>query len=401
MDQDGSLSEIVWERDLPLRFALVSEEWDGEQTVWARCVDADGLFMDRAAFRERLTLLGCAPTGRLLKAAERCARHEPVPFGELHLLVDDPDADGSYTHDYGGLDDAVVIDVKASAEDPTLFDLVVEGVVTETPPSHREQPARADVVLLNGTSGAPIGRCRQVVGLYGDRPTPDRPPVRLIGCEPSPSLLRRMVHPRHGGGDHLQLWLLDREGRPTPVQEHITVDIDECRPSTLGGALIDVTLRSGLFRRMPSPPAARPVWEAWHEGPPRERNAWARFPTEGRSEWLRFTEVCPGPEEPGTVCEVDGRYATDIPGLHCAIGEAVCGPGRQWHQCWNVLRGCPCGGEAPRVPFTLVWHDADVSRQALANVSVDAEGELSYFDAVVAFLERMGVAVVLRQVARA
>ncbi|MFG3115453.1 hypothetical protein ACGF4C_13695 [Streptomyces sp. NPDC048197] len=395
-DDDGSLREIGWGRDLPLRFALVSEEWDGEQTVWARCVDADGLFMDRAAFREQLTLLGCAPTGRLLKAAERCATHAPVPFGELHLIVNDLDAEDPYTDDYFGFDDAVVIDSRPSAADPTLLDLVVECVVTEAPPSYRKEPARTDVVLLNGTSGSAIGRCRRVGGLYGDRPDPARQPVRLLGCEPSPNLLRRLVHPRHGGGDHLQLWLLDRTGRPTPVQEHITVDVDECRPSMLGGALIDVTLKGGLFRRMPSPPAARPVWDAWREGPPRARNGWARFPTDGRSEWLRFAEVCLGPEEPGAVCELDGRYATDITGLHCAIGEAVGGPGFRWHQCWNALRGCQCGGEAARAPFTLVWHDADVARQALAGVSVDANGELSYFEAVVPFLERMGVTVVLR-----
>ncbi|MGW2629195.1 barstar family protein [Streptomyces chattanoogensis] len=395
MDEDGSLREVVWGRDLPLRFALVSEEWDGEQTVWARCVDADGLFMDPGAFREQLTLLGCAPTGRLLKAAERCARHAPVPFGELHLIVSDLDAEMPYTDDYWELDDVVVIDSRPSAEDPTRLDLVVECVITDEPLSYRKEPARTDVILLNGTSGGPLGRCRRVDNLYGDRPASARRPVRLVGCEPSPSLVRRMVHPRRGG-DELELWLLDRTGRPTPVRERITVEIDECRPSTLGGALIDVTLNDELLRRMPSPPAARPVWDAWYEGPPRERNAWARFPTEGRSEWLQFTEVCLGPEEPGAVCELDGRYATDIPGLHCAIGEAVGGPGYRWHQCWNALRGCQCGGEASWVPFTLVWHDADVARRALAGVSVDTDGELSYFDAAVSFLERMGVTVALR-----
>lgn len=131
-----------------------------------------------------------------------------------------------------------------------------------------------------------------------------------------------------------------------------------------------------LFGRMPSPPAARPVWDAWREGPPRARHAWARFPTEGRSEWLRFAEVCLGPEEPGVVCELDGRYATDLTVLHCAIGEAVGGREFPRHQWGNALRGCQCGGEAARGPFTLVWHDADVSRQALAGVSVDANGKV-------------------------
>jgi hypothetical protein len=394
--QDSSLREIVWSRDLPLRFALVSEEWDGEQTVWARCVDVEGLFLDRAAFRERLTLVGCAPTGRLRKAAERCAgQATPVPFGRLDLTVSDLDAEDSSTYGHGSLDDVVLLDGGPCAEDPSRLDLIVECVVTEDPPSWSKEPARAEVTLLNGTGGRSLGDCRRVDGLYGARPSPARRPVRLIGCEPGPSLLRRLVHPG-GGGDHMKLWLLDRAGRPTPVQEHITADVDECRPSRLGGALIDVKLKAGLLGRTPFPPAARPVWEAWHEGPPRERGAWAPFPTEGREEWLRLAEVRYGPEEPGAVCEMDGRHVTDIPGLHCSIGEAVGGPGRQWHQCWNALRGCWCGGERPPAPFTLVWHDADVARQALADVSVDVEGELNYFDAVVPFLEGMGITVVLR-----
>ncbi|GGQ09647.1 hypothetical protein [Streptomyces roseolilacinus] len=395
--EDGSLHEVVWERDLPLRFALVRSEWDGEQTVWARCADADGLFVDRAAFRERLTLLGCAPTGRLLKAAERCVRDaSPVPFGALGLDVGDLDAEDAYVpYDSCELDDVVVIDSRPCAQDPALLDLVVECVVTAAPLSYHEEPERADVTLLNGAGGGVLGRCRRVAGLYGRRPEPARRPVRLIGCEPSPRMVRRMAEPG-GGGDHMEFWLLDRAGRPTVVQEHITADVDECRPSVLGGALIDVTLKHGLFGRLPSPPAARPVWEVWHEGPPRERNVWARFTTEGRGEWLQFTEVSRGPEEPGTVCELDGRYVTDVPGLHCAIGEAVHGPGYRWHQCWNALRGCSCRGEASRVPFTLVWRDADVARQALVGVSVDTDGDVSYFDAVVPFLERMGVTVVLR-----
>ncbi len=396
MHEDGSLREVAWRRDLPLRFALVSEEWDGEQTVWARCVDIEGLFQDRAAFRERLTLLDCAPTGRLLKAAERCAaRRTPVPFGDLSLVVSDLDAEDPYDNDHCAFEEAVVVDSRPGTGDSARFDLVVECVVTEQPRSWRKEPARAEITLLNGTSGGSFGRCGRVAGLYGARPDPARRPVRLIGCEPSPELRHRMVHRRHGG-DSLQLWLLDRTGRPAPVREHIAVDVDECRPSTLGGALIDVTLKGGLFRRLPFPPAVRPVWEAWYEGPPAVRNAWARFPAEGRSEWLRFTEVCPGPEEPGTVCELDGRYVTDVPGLHCAIGEAVGGPGYAWHQCWNALRGCQCRGEAPRAPFTLVWHHADVARQALAGVGVDRDGEVDYFEAVVPFLERLGVTVVLR-----
>lgn len=65
-------------------------------------------------------------------------------------------------------------------------------------------------------------------------------------------------------------------------------------------------------------------------------------------------------------------------------------------QCWGALRGCPCGGEAPPSPFTLVWHDAEVARRALAGVSVDPEGGTPYVDDVVRLLTRVGVTVELR-----
>lgn len=82
----------TWGRALPLKYVLVSEEWDGELIVWARCAEVDGLFVEPALRRERLTLVGCALTGRLLKAAER-ARHrsgEPIDLGALGLIVGFP-----------------------------------------------------------------------------------------------------------------------------------------------------------------------------------------------------------------------------------------------------------------------------------------------------------------------
>ncbi|MEE1782198.1 barstar family protein [Streptomyces sp. SP17BM10] len=142
-------------------------------------------------------------------------------------------------------------------------------------------------------------------------------------------------------------------------------------------------------------PAARPVWDAWFEGPPAEPGTWAAFPSEGRAEWSAFAAARQdtGGLPTGPVRHLDGRHVTDVPGLVCAIGEAVAGPGGHYPQCWHALRGCPCGGDAPPEPFTLVWHDAEVARRALAAVSVDTEGQTPYVDDVLRLLARVGITV--------
>ncbi|KPC60656.1 hypothetical protein ADL29_28535 [Streptomyces chattanoogensis] len=60
------------------------------------------------------------------------------------------------------------------------------------------------------------------------------------------------------------------------------------------------------------------------------------------------------------------------------------------------VRGCPCGGDFPPAPFTLVWHDAEVARRALAAVTVDTAGETPYVDDVLRLLARVGITVELR-----
>ncbi|MGW7366881.1 hypothetical protein ACWGI8_26475 [Streptomyces sp. NPDC054841] len=126
--------------------------------------------------------------------------------------------------------------------------------------------------------------------------------------------------------------------------------------------------------------------------------SWAAFPPEGRAEWAAFAAARQGVGQPlaDPVRHLDGRHVTDVSALACALGEAVAGPGVHHHQCWGVLRGCQCGGEWPPTPFTLVWHDAEVARRALASVSVDTAGETSYVDDVLRLLARVGITVELR-----
>lgn len=392
-----------WRRDIPLRYVLVSEEWDGEQTLWARCADADGLFVDPVPRREVLTLVACEPTGRLLKAVEKAVERtgsgagadlEPVGLGELSVIVDHPDecAPSGYGEHYWDLDDAVVLRSRPSEADPLRVDVVIEAEVTG--PRGTREPEEAEIHLRNGPGGA-IGHCRRIADLYVDRPARTPRPMRLIGCEPTEQLLSRLVRPR-AAGDPVELWALDRTGRVIRADETQTVSmhITESRPSMAGGALIDVSLAQGPMR--PPGSAARPVWDAWYEGAPTGRNEWARIPPDGRDEWLRFTSASPGEIPADGTCHLDGRFVTDVAALKCALGEAVAGPGKHFAQCWGVLQGCRCGGDAVPGPFTLVWHDAEIARQALASVSVDAAGELTYFESTVRFLEGLGITVVLR-----
>ncbi|MGW0546077.1 barstar family protein [Streptomyces altiplanensis] len=387
----------TWKRDLPLRYLLIDEEWDGEQTLWARCADVEGLFVDRAPHRERLTLVGCVPDGRLRKAVDGAER-ERDNLGDLSLHVYDDEEDRNAVH-YWDLDGAVVVGSRPGESGPDRIDVVIEAEVTGPPGpagSRRApgtEPEWAEVCVYNGTGGM-IGTCRRVDGLYADRPKPSAgPPLTLVGCEPSERLLRRLTRPRVGG-DPVELWALDRTGRVFHVLENLYLDIGEARPSALGGALIDVTFGKRIVPALSA--AGRPAWDAWYEGAPREPNEWARLTPEARAEWQRFTTPGLGDGHVGGTCHLDGRFATDIAGLWCALGEAIGGPGASFGVCRGLLQGCSCGGDRMPGPFTLVWHHADIARRSLSSVSVDREGELSYFESVLWLLEHSGITVELR-----
>ncbi|MFC8271401.1 hypothetical protein ACFUJR_02420 [Streptomyces sp. NPDC057271] len=377
----------TWERPHPLRFLLVSEEWDGEQTVWARCAGFQGLFAEEEPPRERLTLSGCLPEGRLRKAVDGAAR-ERDRLGDLSLHVDDEEAETSAPHDWE-LADVVVLGSRPNEDDASRVDVVIEAEVTGRP-GGSTGPRAARVRIYNGCGGGWLGECRRVEGLYGPVRPAVRPEATLVGCEPEELLLRRLTT-RREAGDPVDLFVLDRTGRVIGVREHLLLHVGEARPSVLGGAFLDVRLEGGFVPQQPY--GSRPAWDVWHEGAPSAPNAWAGLDTKGRAEWLRFARPVGVEERVGDICHLDGRFATDVPGVQCAVGEAIGGPGARFAGCWGVLRGCPCGGDRLPGPVTLVWHDAHVAREALASVSADTEGELTYFESVVRLLEQSGIVV--------
>ncbi|GAB2602654.1 hypothetical protein GCM10027168_39660 [Streptomyces capparidis] len=84
------------------------------------------------------------------------------------------------------------------------------------------------------------------------------------------------------------------------------------------------------------------------------------------------------------------------PGLDCALAEALLGPGRYFGREWHAFKDCLAGGFGVAPPFTLVWHDSQIARRALADVVEDPEGRLSYFEEIVRLLQRCGVTLALR-----
>jgi hypothetical protein len=102
------------------------------------------------------------------------------------------------------------------------------------------------------------------------------------------------------------------------------------------------------------------------------------------------------PDRSGGVHHLDGTFVTDVPGLHCAMAEALVGPGGYFGREWNAFKDCLSGGFGVSPPFTLIWHDADVARQALAGVVSDPGEGLSYFEDIVRLLTRYGAVVELQ-----
>ncbi|MFI1658854.1 barstar family protein [Streptomyces sp. NPDC020472] len=380
----------VWERSFPVGYVLAYEDADGEKQYGARCVSAEGVFADPVPPpREVLTLRGCTPAGPLLEAVAS-ASGPYRPFPEIRVGV----RDDRQPLQWWTLVDTTVLAHRPSATDPDLVDITVGTGVREEHSWPQPLPASPRFELFAGGRAASVsaGSCQGIDGLFtARRPAPPLP-LRLIGCEPAEPLLAVLRRPRAWERDWAQLWALDRNGRRMTRLE-VGLGIQDARPSVLGGTLLDITLSDGGER--PSL-IARSIWETWYEGIPTTPNQWAAHSAQGREEWLKMTAMGMNgqrPDRSGGEHNLDGRFATDVPGLHLAMAEALLGPGHYFGRAYDAFKDCLSGGFGIVPPFTLVWHDAGIARQALAD-DVSQEG-LTYFEDVVRLLELRGATVVL------
>lgn len=365
-------------------YHLVREDGDGVEHLWARCVGAEGWFVDPAPLpREVVVLRGCRPVGRLLEAVtspETAGRG----LGDGCVEVSDDERPVQWWT----LDDAVVIACRPDPDDPARYDIVLgAGVVLDMGASPADP--RFDLFFQSNTEAS---QCETVDGLFRSRPEPVPVPMELIGAEFADPL------PRVSESDRVKVLALDRHGTVMASLD-VGSEVTVTRPSVLGGGLVDITVHDGGEDRPPV--RARPIWERWRQGPPAEVSMWAPYDSEGRRDWMELTTRAwrvpvAQPDHTGGEYHVDGRFVTDKPGLHLAIAEALLGPGHYYGREWQAFRDCLSGGFGVRPPFTLIWNDAGVARRALADVIEDPEGLLPYFDEVIRLLERAGVTVVLR-----
>ncbi|MEU9162837.1 barstar family protein [Streptomyces sp. NPDC048424] len=384
------------ERGRPLRYVLVEERDHGPDgrshpyahgyDLLAKCADIEGLFAEPpvpVVPREELVLFSCAPLGRLRDAVDG------KDGGRIGDMLIEVRLKGEKVHDWGyELCDAVVVDQQPGPEDASLVDIAVTAGVRPpdwpigTPSLDRQRQFGFD--LSDAEGATPYGSCAAMPRLFQPRRPPEPVELRLMGCDPDAPILSR-----GHGVTWLEVLAVDRAGR-VMAGRTAGLSVVGTRSSELGGGLLDVTV-SGEVEEHPGP-ELEPVWEVWRDGRPTEPNQWARLPEELRREWLWLTEKRHGPDRTGGEYHLDGRYVTGHYALHCALGEALGSPGGYYGRCWNSLFDCLSGGFGAVPPFTLVWHDFEVARLALAREGLTAD---SYAEEVVGRLRAFGATVEL------
>ncbi|MCX4808611.1 barstar family protein [Streptomyces sp. NBC_01214] len=395
-----SEEHVGWERDFPVRYLLVRDDISGEEegVLWGRCAEVEGLFMDAPPLpREVLTLRGCPRESLLVQAVADSA--QPVQLlgdGMLSIEPVDPSNDGPAL--FWDLEDTAVLAQWPTPGDPGRVDVVVgTGVREEDYWGSKRLPSspRFDLWFPSIRGDSPSGSCRSIDGLFTPRPQRPTQPVHLIGCEPAAPLLALLCRSLPQKGAPITLRPLDRHGR-TMTRYRLDLDTVEARPSVLGGALIDVTITDPGDDRPTL--AARQVWEIWSDGVPTLPNQWAQFDAKGQSEWLDLTRVDPYEPEglSGGTYHLDGQHVTDRTSMLLALGEALLGPGANYGRCLDSVQDYLGGGPSVVPPFTLVWHHADIARQALAGHVMHHLGGRSYFEVTVDLLRKRGVTVVLQ-----
>ncbi|WP_308013431.1 barstar family protein [Streptomyces beigongshangae] len=361
--------------------------------IWALCADAEDLFGDPPPpARGTYELLGCTPGGALDEARTRARAEGSAPLGTLVLEI--LDKEGRRVEEWS-LEDVRLLGDRPCARDLSRRDLTVEA--RESPHNPFDHPRRPPLspgyrLLGAGTAAGtePWGGCRDLAHVPDGQPDPAEPPVRLLGCSPR-GALRTALDAGEEDLGHAKLVRLDRAGHP--VQSAVEGELAAWIPSARGRGLMDLTLEPWSER---PPTAAEEVWELWDDGRPTGPGRWAGCGTEGRRHWLStalerhdFGRPDAGP---GGTYHLDGRHITDEPGFFCAVGEAVNGPGGYFGRGLDALADCLRGRWGARLPFTLLWHDAEVARTCLGLVPLTGHRPCT-FEELLAFLGEEGVGV--------
>ncbi|WP_394613191.1 hypothetical protein JNUCC0626_24960 [Lentzea sp. JNUCC 0626] len=334
---------------LPFRYEVFRDVHGHDEEVLVRAVDAEGLFADTVVPpRELLVFRGCPPD-----IAE--SFHEVFGFE----VADD---DGMYQ--WWALGDVTVHavtpdgDVFATAS-PCFF-----------PWGSGKSSGETRYLLRRGNSQD--RRCASIDGFPRTDGSPDRwPPVRLIGCEIAQPVRDVLERPHLWHEHSEELRALDVNGREMAVVP-FGVEILDAEPSSLGDGLLDITFSQSHVLDARSFPKAggRPAWERWRAGVPTQPNQWAGLSTQARSAWLELlvsSDDRPDGWSGGGVFHLDGRHATDSPGLFLALNEGLLGPGAyfgKWRHDVEDHLHLPCCGPPPG-DITVVWHHADVARYAV------------------------------------
>ncbi|MEU7824919.1 hypothetical protein [Catellatospora sp. NPDC049133] len=388
----------------PPRWRLLDEETGADLTD---CADIDGLFVDRVfppePLYERYTLVSCAPSGPLRAAIDGTG---PGWFGNF-LLVGahvagrpvsercEDQCPGCYEF-MEELLDVRVVGHRPAADGSGLLDIDLEGQRRDEENNLRGSVAPTvfgyQLTAWSAAEETPLGECRNITGLFHERPEiwPPGPPVTLVGCRPglAGSFRAELAHLRADGVVHKMGW--GKRVFGTVVGTH---------PSTVGDGLVDIALDA----RIPEPFAAneRPLWDMWRAEGPAEPNQWATLDRSHRYLWVRAAAVHRdhGPDKPAdTVYHLDGRHVTDYDAFYCAIGEAVNGPGGWFGGDLFWLHDVAAGGGGGATPgFRLIWHDSEVARTHL----VPGYDRMSWlpaitFDDLVRYLTADGVRLELR-----
>ncbi|MCF2525675.1 barstar family protein [Yinghuangia soli] len=383
---------------------------EGGEALLAECADVEGLFAPDDPVADWVWLAGCT-TRDLWDALLAEGREVSIWLAARDEAGQDIGGDG--------FDHAVVCEVVPSPEHPGCVDVGLQYRIDlwQARPELPSAAAAVSVEVLSGlaTDSGPGREWRSSGDCRGVQYRVDGPwfpvhPLTLVGCTPQGRLADALAAfaerlARDGAHDPEEA---SREMEFGPVMLRVFddaglgvediplgLDIAEVRPSVRFRGRVDLVVTAPAGFR--PPPAARPVWELWRNGPPNEPGLWERLDTPGRRAWLhcavvrgRAYGIGTVDDPPGAVYDLDGRQVTDEAGMYCALGEAVNGPGGYFGQDPQGLHECCSRDFGARSPFTIVWNDAEVAR-----THGSSPGD-AWFTDTVALLREEGVEVVLR-----